>query len=158
MLRYVGDSKNLRSRVRQHCNGNIESSALRKTIAKEMGFEIIKSIRPSGSRKISLKSDHYEQVVSDYIQSGNWRVITCPSGEYAREFQWYAIDLLRPHLNKYMQFWNTGSEDEFANLLVLLQNSSIIPFASTLEIAKLPGVYSLWHERSPAEFANDSYA
>ena len=37
----VGDSKRLRSRVRQHCKGNVESSALRKTIAAEMGFEIV---------------------------------------------------------------------------------------------------------------------
>ena len=156
MLRYVGDSNNLRNRVRQHCNGNIESSALRKTIAKEMGFEIIKSIRPSGSRKISLQSDRNEQVVSEYIQSGNWRVIACSSEDYARDFQWYVIDLLRPQLNKYMQFWNRDFEKEYGNKLTLLLDSSEIAFASTLEIAKLPGVYSLWHEQAPAEFVHNA--
>ena len=50
MLRYVGDSKRLRSRVRQHCKGNVESSALRKTIAAEMGFDIISKKLRAGKR------------------------------------------------------------------------------------------------------------
>ena len=75
MLRYVGDSKRLRSRVRQHCKGNVESSALRKTIAAEMGFEIVSKKRPSGSRKLSAEPSNAEQIISAYIQSGTWRVV-----------------------------------------------------------------------------------
>ena len=85
MLRYVGDSKRLRSRVRQHCKGNVESSALRKTIATEMGFEIVSKKRSSGSRKLSAEPSNAEQIISAYIQSGTWKVVVCSSSEEARD-------------------------------------------------------------------------
>ena len=155
MLRYVGDSKRLRSRVRQHCKGNVESSALRKTIAAEMGFEIISKKRPSGSRKLSAEPSNAEQIISAYIQSGTWRVVVCSSSEEARDFQWYAIDKKRPYLNKYMQFWDENSEELYKNLLENLLKSAEIEFESTLEVSTEPGVYSLWHEQNPADFVRD---
>jgi hypothetical protein len=155
MLRYVGDSKGLRSRVRQHCIGNVESSALRKTIATAMGFEIISTKRPSGSRKISVESASTEQIISAYIQSGSWRVVVCATSDEAREFQWYAIDKLRPPLNKLMQFWEEEFEAEYENLLNTLLESAQIQFETTLEISRESGVYSLWHEQSPVEFSRN---
>ena len=153
MLQYVGDSKGLRNRVRQHCIGNVESSALRKTIATEMGFEIISVKRPSGSRKLTVSPPSAEQTISAYIQSGVWRVIVCGTAEEARDFQWYAIDKKRPHLNKYMQFWDESSEELYKNLLDNLLKSAQIEFESTLEVPTESGVYSLWHEQNPEEFA-----
>jgi len=153
MPKYVGDSKGLRRRVRQHCKGNVESSALRKTIATKMGFEIISAKRPSGSRKLSVEPSSAEHIISAYIQSGTWKVVVCSSAEEAREFQWYAIDKVRPPLNKHMQFWENNFEDRYANLLDTLLKSTQIQFDSTLEISTEPGVYSLWHELHPADFA-----
>lgn len=154
MLRYVGDSKGLKSRVRQHCTGNVESSALRKTIAKAMGFTITSTKRPSGSKKIGVEPSSAEQSISEYIHSGVWKVMTCASADEAREFQWYAIDKLRPVLNKYMQFWDTKNENVYASLLDNLLDSIDYEFASTLQLPHEPGVYSLWHDQAPENFTN----
>ena len=120
-----------------------------------MGFEIISTKRPSGSRKLSVEPSSAEQVISAYIQSGTWKVVVCSSAEEARELQWYVIDKARPPLNKYMQFWEKKSEGTYANLLDILLKSTQIKFDSTLEISTEPGVYSLWHEHNPADFARD---
>ena len=153
MLQYIGDSNKIKNRVRQHCTGNVESSALRKTIAEEMGFEIITVKRPSGSRKKTVNPLSAEKLISDYIQSGKWRVVSCPTVEEARDFQWYGIDKMRPPLNKYMQFWDLNSENRYQQLLDDMLDSEFIEFASTLNITKEPGVYSLWHQDTPMVFA-----
>jgi len=117
----------------------------------KMGFEIIKEKRPSGSSKLSIDSDA-ERIVSNYIQTGKWRVVICSSVEEARDFQWYVIDKTRPTLNKYMQFWKTNSEDRYANLLDTLLDSAPVEFNYTLEVSTESGVYSLWHEIEPKQF------
>jgi len=155
MLVYVGDSKRLRTRIRQHCKGNVESSALRKTIAMKMGFDIIKKKRPSGSNKLSIDSDA-ERIVSNYIQTGKWKVVICSSVEEARDFQWYAIDKTRPPLNKYMQFWKTNSQNRYANLFDTLLDSAPVDFDYTLEVSVECGVYSLWHEIEPEQFVTQT--
>ena len=81
------------------------------------------------------------------------RVVVCSSPEEARDFQWYAIDKKRPHLNKYMQFWDESKEELYNNLLENLLKSAQIEFESTLEVSTEPGVYSLWHKQNPEEFA-----
>ena len=144
MLQYIGDSSKIKNRVRQHCIGNVESSALRKTIAEEK--------RPSGSRKKTVKPLSAEKLISDYIQSGNWKVISCQTVEEARDFQWYGIDKMRPPLNKYMQFWGLNNESTYQALLNEMLDSEFIEFASTPNITREPGVYSLWHEHSPVDF------
>ena len=157
VLQYVGDSKGLRNRVRQHCIGNVESSALRKTIATEMGFEIISVKRPSGSRKLTVSPPSAEQTISAYIQSGVWRVIVCGTAEEARDFQWYAIDKKRPLLNKNMKFWNKNNEDRYKILLENLLVSEHVEFDITLKIPTDSGVYSLWHDISPADFLTNAH-
>jgi len=152
MLQYIGDSKRIKTRVRQHCIGNVESSALRKTIAVEMGFEIQTVKRPSGSRKTSVNPLSAEKLISEYIQSGTWKIVPCRTVEEARDFQWYGIDKKRPPLNKYMQFWDENSENRYQRLLDELFDSNFIEFSSTLDITTEPGVYSLWHEKTPLDF------
>ena len=153
MLQYIGDSNKIKNRVRQHCTGNVESSALRKTIAEEMGFEIKTVKRPSGSRKKTVNPLSAEKLISDYIQSGNWKVVSCQTVEEARDFQWYGIDKMRPPLNKYMQFWDLNCESVYQELLDDMLTSEFIEFSSTLNIIKEPGVYSLLHEYSPLDFS-----
>ena len=55
-----------------------------------------------------------------------------------------------------MQFWDEGSEELYKNLLENLLKSAQIEFESTLEVSTESGVYSLWHEQNPADFARDS--
>ena len=153
VLQYIGDSKRIKSRVRQHCTGNVESSALRKTIAEKMGFEIHTTKRPSGSRKTSVHPLSAEKLISEYIQSGTWKIIPCRTVEEAKDFQWYGIDKKRPPLNKYMQFWDENNESRYQILLDELLDSDFIEFESTLDISTEPGVYSLWHENTPSDFA-----
>jgi hypothetical protein len=153
MLRYIGDSGNLRQRVRQHCIGNVESSALRKTIATEIGFEIVSTVRPSGSRKITVALDNAEQVISDYIQSGTWKVVVCHPPSSAKELQWYAIDKLRPPLNKGMNFWDASKENVFSEQLETMLNAEEYEFEETSQLPlRGSGVYSWWHEQSIDEF------
>lgn len=152
MLQYIGDSSKIKNRVRQHCTGNVESSALRKTIAEEMGFEIVSVKRPSGSRKKTVNPLSAEKLISDYIQSGNWKVVSCQTVEEARDFQWYGIDKMRPPLNKYMQFWDLNNESTYQALLDEMLDSEFIESTSTLNFTNEPGVYSLWHENSPVDF------
>ena len=152
MLQYIGDSKRIKTRGRQHCTGNVESSALRKTIAVKMGFEIHTTKRPSGSRKTSVHPLSAEKLISEYIQSGTWKIIPCRTAEEAKDFQWYGIDKKRPPLNKYMQFWNENKESRYQILLDELLDSDFIEFESTLNLPTEPGVYSLWHENTPSDF------
>lgn len=153
MLRYIGDSKNIRNRVRQHCKGNVESSALRKTIAREMGLDVRAEKRLSGSSKYTIHPLSGEEMVSSYIQSGTWKVISCQTAEDARDFQWYAIDNLRPMLNKYMQFWNKNSEGDYQELLDEMLRSNSMVYTSISTFPTQPGVYSLWHDSTPVDFA-----
>jgi len=121
-----------------------------------MGFEIISIKRPSGSRKLTVSPPSAEQTISAYIQSGAWRVIVCGTAEEARDFQWYAIDKKRPPLNKHMKFWNKNNEDAYKILLENLLESKYIEFDLTLKISTDSGVYSLWHEISPADFLTNT--
>ena len=152
MLRYAGDSKSIKNRVRQHCTGNVESSALRKTIAIQMGFEIVSKKRKSGSRKYSISQHNGEEFVSQYLQSGLWKTCVCQSADEARNFQWYVIDKTRPNLNKYMQFWDTNSEEKYEIYLEDLLAEDGIEFQNISALDKSPGVYSLWHNMSPLDF------
>ena len=152
MLQYIGDSKRIKNRVRQHCTGNVESSALRKTIAVKMGFQIHTTKRPSGSRKTSVHPLSAEKLISEYIQSGTWKIIPCRTVEEAKDFQWYGIDKKRPPLNKYMQFWDENKESRYQILLDELLDSDFIEFESTSNLPTEPGVYSLWHENTPSDF------
>lgn len=155
LVKYVGDSRDIGKRVRQHCTGNVESSALRKRIATEMGFEIISTKRTSGSRKISTACESDEFVISEYIQSGSWRVITCGSSDESRDFQWYVIRKLRPPLNKNSQKWDEEFDEMYQQLLKDMVISPNLDFENTEGISRAPGVYSFWHEQSPPEFIHD---
>ena len=52
-----------------------------------------------------------------------------------------------------MQFWDLNSENRYQQLLDDMLDSEFIEFASTLNITKEPGVYSLWHQDTPMVFA-----
>ena len=55
---YVGDSTDVSKRIlRNHLNGNVESSTLRRTVAEQMGLKIKKTKRKSGSTRIRIDSD-----------------------------------------------------------------------------------------------------
>ena len=87
---YVGDSKDVSKRIlRNHMNGNVESSTLRRTIAEQMGFKIKKTKRKSGSTRIRIDFDQpkkYEDRISNYLKSCQWRILICKNYEIALTF------------------------------------------------------------------------
>jgi hypothetical protein len=95
---YVGDAKDVVKRIRSdHCNGNVEASALRKSVAIAKGYLLKKTKRPSGSTRIRIDLPvprKGETCISGYIQSSEWRFVLCASSMEAKDFQWYAIDQL----------------------------------------------------------------
>ena len=121
MIIYVGDSSNVVNRIlTNHCSGNVEGSALRKHIAKEMGYRIKRTRRPSGSMKtrIDLPNPREgETSVSSYIRSGWWKYVICNSNEEAQDFQWYAIEHLQPLLNVNRKRWERDNVSRYQMLL-----------------------------------------
>ncbi|MHA1280668.1 MAG: GIY-YIG nuclease family protein [Candidatus Helarchaeota archaeon] len=88
---YVGDSSDVIKRIiRNHLNGNVESSTLRRTIAERMGFNIKKTKRKSGSTRIRIESDdpkRDENKVSEYLESCKWKILFCENYITAHDFQ-----------------------------------------------------------------------
>ena len=97
---YVGDGSKIGKRVKNnHCTGNVEGSSLRKHIASNLGFEIIKEKRPSGSTRVKLNVPNPnvgENKISNYLQSGEWKYLICETVEIAKDFQFYVIQNLIP--------------------------------------------------------------
>ncbi|GAG41101.1 unnamed protein product, partial [marine sediment metagenome] len=87
---YVGDTGSLLRRIKtNHCGGNVEGSALRQHVAEALGYNIKCEKRLSGNerKRIDLpNSQQGEKRVSDYIRSGEWRVIILDNYKIANDF------------------------------------------------------------------------
>ena len=153
MVIYVGDSQNVINRILiNHCRGNIGGSALRKHVAQAMGYEIKSTRRPSGSTRVQinlLNPREGESRVSNYIRSGEWRYIICDSCKEAHDFQWYAIEQLKPLLNKDFQSWDDNNLQKYQILLTQLRNSPASSCTQLKGMQSGPGVYVLYHKREP---------
>jgi len=150
---YVGDAGNLRARLRQHCGGNVEASALRKHVARAMGLGLRREPRANG-RSVRVRIDlpdpaEGEGRVSAYLCGGIWRVVVCASAEEARDFQWFAIDRLDPALNRERRAWASGSEARYEEGVDRLRSGEARA-CGAVDWPTAPGVYALWHERPPA--------
>jgi hypothetical protein len=150
---YIGDSENVLKRIkRNHCNGNVEASALRRHIAEAMGYKLKREKRPSGNTRIridlpvSLKG---EKEISDYLRQGKWRVVTCDSYQLAKDFQWYAIEQLKPRLNRDRREYPKTKVAFFQKLLQQLAGSSFLDCNTIDETKSKPGVYILYHQEIP---------
>ena len=164
MLQYVGDSKKLRNRIRQHCKGNVEGSTLRKTIAENMGFEIQRTKREKGTTKKSV-TPIQKSSIDEYIQSGKWRWMPCPEELY-HEFQNYLISELKPQLNKKLNDppvpldWDDGWNDAFEQHMRIILSPDVgqyeVIYSDLATIDNVPGVYLFFHKISLVKENSDS--
>jgi hypothetical protein len=153
LLIYVGDARNVVTRICNHCSNNVEASALRQRVATHVGYQFLKSRRPKGSTKIQLalpKPRAGEELITNYIRSGVWRFVVCESEVVAADFQWYAIDRLRPLLNLNRRQWKSEWTEHYSVLLQQLISCRTLEYREVRSAPKLPGVYALFHQRMPA--------
>lgn len=153
---YVGDANDVMSRIiRNHCNGNVEASALRCAVAQNMGYPIKRTRRWTGSVRMRIdlpEPQQGESKISAYIRSGEWKYVICESYDEAHDFQWYAIDQLKPLLNCNFQSWNTRENSRYQTLLRYLLNCRPRNCTSPHEEQSGPGVYAFFHELTPTDF------
>lgn len=152
---YIGDANNLLKRIKSnHSSGNVEGSALRQHIAEAMGYKLKSTKRPSGSTRIRIDSQEPrqgEKKVSDYIRSGKWRIIILGNYKTANDFQWFAIDKLRPFLNRTRKDYNQTNITLYTSHLQNLTNSSLLDYEDVSNIKSEPGVYIFYHSSIPKE-------
>jgi len=150
---YVGDSKNIVNRIRaNHCSGNVESSAMRRHIAEAKGYTFKRSRRTGGAMRVRIDLPNPregEADVSRYIRSGRWKYVICDSDDEARDFQWYAIDHLRPILNKDGRSWKKENVSRFEKLLRALEGAEALSCDQLKGRQSGPGVYVFLHEHRP---------
>jgi len=153
MIIYAGDGSNIRTRIKtNHCNPNVEGSALRQHVATELGYELSRQKRPSGSTRIRINSinpDIDEQNVSTYVRTGSWRYVVCDSAKEALDFQWFVIEKLEPLLNKKKKKWNANNLIRYEHLFSELMECPLTPFQALDNIPTEPGVYVLYHDIAP---------
>lgn len=108
MIRYIGDSNDVRKRINgKHSTGNVKVSALREIIAGRFGFKVIQDkVHSKYTKKFiqetkELTRKQSEKKISEYIQSGMWKFVACSSKEEATQFQYYAIKSLSPKFNRH---------------------------------------------------------
>lgn len=151
---YVGDAgRNVVRRIlKDHCGGNVEASILRRRVAEEMGYQIKPTRRQSGSIRYRIddpNSQKGESDVSDYLRSGKWRYLVCDSDE-AHDFQWYAIDQIKPLLNKLCKPWNHNYLHKYRSLLAKLLESPMLAVDQMDSKQTGPGVYVFYHKQRPS--------
>ena len=147
ILLYVGDSRDVVKRILStHCTGNVEGSALRLAVAEARGYPIAREKRPSGSTRIRIAVPgprQAEHEISAFIRSCAWRYVLCATYEEAHDFQWYAIDRLRPQLNKERKPWMAAKASRHAQLLESLLAQPAAPCTDLDRRKSGPGVYLL---------------
>lgn len=151
---YAGDASDAIKRVRyNHCRSNVEASALRQHIATAQGLQLKRTKRPSGSTRVRIDLPDPaagERQVSDYLCSGHWKYVLCRSYAEAHDFQWFAINSLRPVLNRDRRPWDTTQSARYQDLLAELEASPLLTEQELAGRASGPGVYLLYHDAPPA--------
>jgi len=127
MILYVGESKRVLYRItHDHFAGNIEGSALRRHVARNFGFEIIKQKRSSGSTRYRIGSENpreSEKRISQYVRTCEWKFVFCNSPSEARDFQWFVIKKQMPVFNVTRLPWDTSTQIRYEDLFSLLMDS-----------------------------------
>jgi hypothetical protein len=144
---YVGMGKNLQKRIiSNHCQGDVNSSVLRKTIAKLFGLKIDRFKRDTGKKssgyKLNADFNGGEKKISEYIQGGEWQFIECESPEEAADFELFVIEKLRPVYN---HSYNHKKEDDYMQKFDRLISSKKISYVDRKDVNEKPGVYVFYH-------------
>lgn len=152
MIIYVGDANDVVRRIREHCSGNVEGSALRKAVARSRGYPLSVTRRQSGTKRIridSAKSSKGEDDISSYLASGTWAWVVCDSPMESRGFQWYAIDALKPVLNTDTRTWNQTARARYVSLLQQLEQCMPLRSSDLAGRTSGQGVYVFHHNQRP---------
>jgi hypothetical protein len=151
---YVGDSRDVVRRLgKDHGGGNVEASALRKHVAEEMGYQLTRTRRPSGSTRVRIAVPNErsgELRVTAYIHAGGWKYVLCRSYDEASDFQWFAIERLNPLTNRLRHTWRRLELPRYEALLSVLEASRLVDFGDVNSLESGPGVYVLYHDRPPS--------
>ncbi len=93
-----------------------------------------------------------EQRITNYLRTGKWKFVVCPVGIEAKDFQFYAIQKIKPQpiLNSNQGKWQVDMESIYSKLLNQLINSSNHSYDQTTNIPNEPGVYLFIHEYKPS--------
>jgi hypothetical protein len=101
----VGDSRDvIRRLASDHSGGNVAGSALRSHVAEEMGYQLTRTRRLSGSIRVRIAAPNQrsgELRVTEYIRAGAWKCILWRTYDEASDFQWFAIERLNPLINRF---------------------------------------------------------
>lgn len=142
---YVGDSKHVGRRIRRnHCRNHVYGSALRRHVARGMGFTVTAERRLQHEDPAAA-----EQAITDYMKSGWWQYVCCDSPGEARRFQWYVIEHMNPALNRDRRPWDDASEPRFRQLLAELLDSRRLTWDEFSNDHDCPGVYVFYHREPP---------
>jgi hypothetical protein len=151
---YVGDSRDVVRRLaRDHSGGNVEGSALRSHVAEEMGYQLTRTRRPSGSVRVRIAAPNErsgELRVTQYIRAGAWKYVVCRTYDEASDFQWFAIERLNPLINRLRRDWRTSELARYDALLGTLEAGRLIEGGHLDNLESGPGVYVLYHNRPPS--------
>lgn len=157
MIIYVGDARDVVNRIlTNHCSGNVEGSALRKSVAGAQGYGIRRERRPSGTVKlrIALVDPRLgERAVSQYTRSGKWRYLICRDWDEAHDFQGYVIQQLAPRLNSDRPSWDASKGQHHAELLARLLSQEPLACAVLRGLPTGAGVCILEHSSAPSKAA-----
>ena len=150
---YVGDSSNLRKRIRtNHGGGNVEGSAFRKHLATAFGYGIARTKRESGTFRVRLDLPDPrvgERQITDYVRGGHWKVVACDTDEEANAFQWFAIERLSPKLNRDRRDWDRRLASRFESLETALAAVIPVAWSEVNSLPEEPGVYVFLHDCLP---------
>lgn len=153
---YVGDTGNLLRRIKtNHCGGNVEGSALRRHVAEALGYTIKCEKKRSGNerKRIDLPNPQQgEKRVSDYIRSGEWRLIILDNCKIANDFQWFVIEKLSPLLNHKRKNYVRTNIALYTSLLQKLKNSPLLEIKHLSTVKSEPGVYIFYHDSNPQDY------
>lgn len=156
---FVGVSGKTQTRINNHRKGNVEGSALRKNIATQFGFKLVKNRRPSGSIKISIDLQNRvegENLISAYLKSGHWTFIECESSTEAEELKWFILNRVnpKPKLNVDTKgYWDEKKEKRYTELAeILTVNKENGKFLDINDIPQKAGVHFFINSFEPSEF------
>ncbi len=125
-----------------------------------MGYNLKKTKRQSGTTRIRIDLPNPregENTVSAYIRSGEWRYVICESAGEAHDFQWYALDQLKPLLNKDFSSWDVGKTPRYQNLFHELLICELRSCDELKNMHSGPGVYAFFHKQTPNEYKNSTH-
>jgi hypothetical protein len=152
---YIGDGSKIKTRIRnQHCVGNVEGSSLRKHIAIALGLTLARQQRVNGTWRVRINLPNPligEQQITNYLRTGKWKFVVCPPGIDAKDFQFYAIQNIKPPpiLNINQGTWQVNMQAIYQEMLNQLLNCQAHNYDQTVNIPNEPGVYLFIHDNQP---------